>query len=166
MKLDGKLIASGGDIQLDANGQLRMAQVTADKGAVAIKAQGLETQGAVYAGTELKVETQGDLHNRNNLVARDRITLTSGGALNNQGIIEAGVNADNSRNAQGDLSLSAQSLNNAGKSLVASRDVSVTTTQTLDNQGGTLSGQRQVTVNAGTLTTATRAGCSVPVTPT
>ncbi|XSS63550.1 hemagglutinin repeat-containing protein [Pseudomonas sp. B11] len=151
VKLDGKLIASGGDIQLDANGQLRMAQVTADKGAVAIKAQGLETQGAVYAGTELKVETQGDLHNRNNLVARDRITLTSGGALNNQGIIEAGVNADNSRNAQGDLSLSAQSLNNAGKSLVASRDLSVSTTQTLDNQSGTLSGQRQVTVNAGTL---------------
>ncbi|KTC32910.1 hypothetical protein AO265_07400, partial [Pseudomonas sp. ABAC61] len=123
VKLDGKLIASGGDIQLDANGQLRMAQVTADKGAVAIKAQGLETQGAVYAGTELKVETQGDLHNRNNLVARDRITLTSGGTLNNQGIIEAGVNADNSRNAQGDLSLRAQSLDNAGKSLVASRDV-------------------------------------------
>ncbi|UCZ82311.1 DUF637 domain-containing protein [Pseudomonas sp. L5B5] len=151
VKLDGKLIASGGDIQLDANGQLRMAQVTAEKGAVAIKAQGLETQGAVYAGTELKVETQGDLHNRNNLVARDRITLTSGGTLSNQGIIEAGVNADNSRNAQGDLSLRAQSLDNAGKSLVASRDVSVTTTQTLDNQGGTLSGQRQVTVNAGTL---------------
>ncbi|WMN17979.1 hemagglutinin repeat-containing protein [Pseudomonas piscis] len=151
VKLDGKLIASGGDIQLDANGQLRMAQVTADKGAVAIKAQVLETQGAVYAGTELKVETQGDLHNRNNLVARDRITLTSGGTLNNQGIIEAGVNADNSRNAQGDLSLRAQSLNNAGKSLVASRDLSVTTTQALDNQGGTLSGQRQVTVKAGTL---------------
>ncbi|WP_256715421.1 two-partner secretion domain-containing protein, partial [Pseudomonas protegens] len=50
VKLDGKLIASGGDIQLDANGQLRMADATAEKGAVAIKAGSLEAQGAVYAG--------------------------------------------------------------------------------------------------------------------
>ncbi|NMZ32137.1 filamentous hemagglutinin N-terminal domain-containing protein, partial [Pseudomonas protegens] len=57
VKLDGKLIASGGDIQLDANGQLRMADATAEKGAVAIKAGSLEAQGAVYAGSELKVQT-------------------------------------------------------------------------------------------------------------
>jgi filamentous hemagglutinin len=61
--------------------------------------------------------------------------------LTNNGIIEAGVNADTSRNANGDVSLSAQNLNNAGKSLVASRTLTINTAQTLSNQGGTLSGQ-------------------------
>ncbi|WP_377707010.1 hemagglutinin repeat-containing protein [Pseudomonas protegens] len=151
VKLDGKLIASGGDIQLDANGQLRMVEASAEKGAVAIKAQSLDAQGAVYAGTELKVQTQDDLNNHSTLAAANSVTLGSGGQLNNHGIIEAGVNADNSRNVNGDVALTAQNLNNTGKSVVASRDLTVTTTQTLDNQGGTLSGQRQVTVSAGTL---------------
>ncbi|MCS4263653.1 filamentous hemagglutinin [Pseudomonas protegens] len=151
VKLDGKLIASGGDIQLDANGQLRMAEASAEKGAVAIKAQSLEAQGAVYAGTELKVQTQDDLNNHSTLAAANSINLGSGGQLNNQGIIEAGVNLDNSSNPNGDVTLTAQNLNNTGKSVVASRDLTVTTTQTLDNQGGTLSGQRQVKVSAGAL---------------
>ncbi|WP_259697799.1 hemagglutinin repeat-containing protein [Pseudomonas protegens] len=151
VKLDGKLIASGGDIQLDANGQLRMADASAEKGAVAIKAQSLDAQGAVYAGTDLKVQTQDDLNNHSTLAAANSINLGSGGQLNNHGIIEAGVNLDNSRNPNGDVTLTAQNLNNSGKSVVASRDLTVTTKQTLNNQGGTLSGQRQVTVSAGTL---------------
>ncbi|WP_081376849.1 two-partner secretion domain-containing protein [Pseudomonas protegens] len=151
VKLDGKLIASGGDIQLDANGQLRMADATAEKGAVAIKAGSLEAQGAVYAGSELKVQTRGDLSSQKTLAARDSIQLDSGGQLSNQGIIEAGVNADNSRNANGDISLNARDLDNRGKSIVASRDLTLNTAQTLNNQGGTLSGQRQVTVSAGAL---------------
>ncbi|MDS9876015.1 hemagglutinin repeat-containing protein [Pseudomonas protegens] len=151
VKLDGKLIASGGDIQLDANGQLRMAEATAEKGAVAIKAGSLEAQGAVYAGSELKVQTRGDLNNHSTLAAANSINLGSGGQLNNHGIIEAGVNLDNSRNPNGDVTLTAQNLNNSGKSVVASRDLTVTTTQTLNNQGGSLSGQRQVTVSAGAL---------------
>ncbi|MBW8354237.1 MAG: DUF637 domain-containing protein [Pseudomonas sp.] len=151
VKLDGKLIASGGDIQLDANGQLRMADATAEKGAVAIKAQSLDAQGAVYAGIDLKVQTQDDLNNHSTLAAANNINLGSGGQLNNHGIIEAGVNLDNSRNPNGDVTLTARNLNNSGKSVVASRDLTVTTKQTLNNQGGTLSGQRQVTVSAGTL---------------
>ncbi|WP_186355426.1 cytidine deaminase-like fold-containing protein, partial [Pseudomonas protegens] len=136
---------------LDANGQLRMADATAEKGAVAIKAGSLEAQGAVYAGSELKVQTRGDLNNHSTLAAANSINLGSGGQLNNHGIIEAGVNLDNSRNPNGDVTLTAQNLNNSGKSVVASRDLTVTTNQTLNNQGGTLSGQRQVTVSAATL---------------
>ncbi|MDO1508756.1 hypothetical protein B6D51_30960, partial [Pseudomonas chlororaphis subsp. chlororaphis] len=121
VKLDGKLIASGGDIQLDANGQLRMVDASAANGAVKVKAASLDAQGSVHAGSALTVQTQGDLNNRQNLTARDSITLSAGGQLSNNGIIEAGVNADNSRNANGDVSLSAQSLNNSGKSVIASR---------------------------------------------
>ncbi|WP_139832660.1 filamentous hemagglutinin N-terminal domain-containing protein, partial [Pseudomonas sp. R25(2017)] len=149
VKLDGKLIASGGDIQLDANGQLSLAEASAT-GAVNVKAAGLDARGAVYAGTALNVQTQGDLTNRQTLAARDSVALTAGGQLSNAGIVEAGVNADNSRNANGDVSLSAQNLSNNGKSVVASRNLTVTVAQNLNNQGGTLSGQRTA-VAAGTL---------------
>ncbi|MGA9704589.1 filamentous hemagglutinin N-terminal domain-containing protein, partial [Pseudomonas sp.] len=150
VKLDGKMAASAGDIQIAANGDLTIAQVAAN-GAVNVEAVSANIQGPAYAGTTLDVKTQGDLTSQNNLVAKDRITLTSGGQLTNNGIIESGVNADNTRNTNADISISAQRLNNAGKNIVASRDLDITTTQTLNNQGGTLSGQRQTTVTAGTL---------------
>ncbi|WP_413793943.1 MULTISPECIES: two-partner secretion domain-containing protein [unclassified Pseudomonas] len=145
VKLDGKMVASGGDIQLDANGHLSLAQ-TAAAGAIDIKAKSLETQGQVYAGSRLDVKTQGDLTSQNNLVARDSVHLDSGGTLSNNGIIEAGVNADNSRNVTGDVTLTAKQLNNGGKTVIARRDLNVTTTAALNNQGGTLSGQRKTTV--------------------
>ncbi|QBR32482.1 MULTISPECIES: filamentous hemagglutinin N-terminal domain-containing protein [Pseudomonas] len=149
VKLDGKLIASGGDIQLDANGQLSLADTSAT-GAVNVKSASLDARGPVYAGTALNVQTQGNLTNRQTLAARDSINLSAGGQLTNAGVIEAGVNADGGRNANGDLSLSAQNLNNSGKSLVASRSLTVATAQTLNNQGGTLSAQT-TTVSANTL---------------
>ncbi|WP_238340409.1 hemagglutinin repeat-containing protein [Pseudomonas sp. SWRI92] len=147
VKLDGKMVASGGDIQLDANGHLSLAE-TAAAGAVDIKAKSLETRGQVYAGSRLEAKTQGDLTNQKNLVARDSIRLDSGGKLTNNAIIEAGVNADNSRNTSGDVTLKARQLNNAGKTVIASRDLNVTTTAALNNQGGTLSGQGKTTVTA------------------
>jgi filamentous hemagglutinin len=149
VKLDGKLIASGGDIQLDANGQLSLADTSAT-GAVNAKAASLDARGPVYAGTTLNVQTQGNLTNRQTLAARDSINLSASGQLTNAGVIEAGVNADGSRNANGDLSLSAQNLDNTGKSLIAGRNLTVSTAQTLSNQGGTLSGQTTA-ITAGTL---------------
>ncbi|WP_367393241.1 hemagglutinin repeat-containing protein [Pseudomonas sp. X4] len=151
VKLDGKLIASGGDIQLDANGQLRMAEATAAKGSVAITASQLDTQGGVYAGNELKVRTQGDLNNRQSLAAGQRISLDSAGRLSNQGIIEAGVNADNSRNTTGDARLNARHIDNHGNTVVASRDLSVTAQQSLNNQGGTLGARSRLSASADTL---------------
>ncbi|MBC3256425.1 filamentous hemagglutinin N-terminal domain-containing protein [Pseudomonas paralactis] len=151
VKLDGALIASGGDIQLDANGQLKLAQAKAENGAIAVNAASVLTQGAVHAGTTLTVQSQGDLNNQSNLSARDHITLSSGGQLNNRGIIESGVNLDLSRNATGDISLSAQSLNNTGSSVVSSRKLTVNAAQALNNQGGTLSAKQAAHISAGTL---------------
>ncbi|WP_445178667.1 two-partner secretion domain-containing protein [Pseudomonas sp. McL0111] len=149
VKLDGKLIASGGDIQLDASGQLSMVDTSAT-GAVNVKAASLDARGPVYAGTALNVQTQGNLTNRQTLAARDSINLSAGGQITNAGAIEAGVNADGSRNTTGDLSLSAQNLDNTGKSLIASRNLTVNTAQTLNNLGGTLNGQTTA-ITAGTL---------------
>ncbi|WP_123414700.1 hemagglutinin repeat-containing protein [Pseudomonas brassicacearum] len=150
VKLDGKLIASGGDIQLDANGHLSMVDTSAN-GAVNVKAASLDARGPVYAGTTLNAQTQGNLTNQQTLAARDGIVLNAGGQLSNNGIIEAGVNADNTRNATGDMSVTAQSLNNNGKSIIASRNLTANVAQTLSNQGGTLSAGQAGTVNAGIL---------------
>ncbi|WP_166217414.1 filamentous hemagglutinin N-terminal domain-containing protein [Pseudomonas atagonensis] len=148
VKLDGKLIASGGDIQLDANGQLSLADTSAT-GAVNVKAASLDARGPVYAGTALNVQTQGNLTNRQTLAARDSITLSAGGQLTNAGAIDAGVNADGSRNTSGDLSLTAQTLDNSGKSLTASRNLTVNAA-TLNNQNGKLSAQT-IAIAGGTL---------------
>ncbi|WP_332770756.1 two-partner secretion domain-containing protein [Pseudomonas sp. ESBL1] len=136
VKLDGKLIASGGDIQLDANGQLRMAQVSG-AGDLRAKAQQVTVDGPVYAAGTAELSARGQLSN-NQSVAAGRHVQLSGAQLINSGIVEAGVNADNSRNTQGDVTLTAQDLRNSA-SVVASRNLQVKA-GTLDNQGGTLKG--------------------------
>ena len=138
VKLAGHLAASAGDIQLDANGHLSLAQAAAS-GAVNVTAQSLDAQGPVYAGSQLQAQTRGNLTISNNLAARDSITLSSGGQLTNSGIIEAGVNADNSRNAHGDVHLEAQAFSNRN-SVIASRNLKVVSAGAIDNRNGSLSG--------------------------
>ncbi|WP_448650374.1 two-partner secretion domain-containing protein [Pseudomonas fluorescens] len=145
VRLSGDMVA-GGDIQIDAAGNVVMGQTSAGT-AVNVKAQSVEAKGAVYAGTDLAIKTQGALTNQQTLAAKDSITLDAGGRLTNNGIIEAGVNADNTRNTQGDVRLTAQALDNTGKTVIASRDLSVTTGE-LANQRGTLSAQRAAQLTA------------------
>lgn len=149
VRLAGNLAASGGDIQIDANGHLTLSQAASSQG-ISVKAASLEAQGPVYAGTTLEVKTSGASSNRQSLAARDHISLSAGGQLTNSGIIEAGVNADNSRNSVGDIRLSAQNLRNSG-SVTASRNLDAGVSQTLDNRGGTLTAQNGVQVSAATL---------------
>ncbi|PHN26482.1 two-partner secretion domain-containing protein [Pseudomonas sp. ICMP 561] len=135
VRLNGELAASAGDIQLDANGNLRMAQASAN-GVVKVKADSLDMQGVV-SGNSVDLQTTQALNVQQNIVARDKVTLTSGGQLTNNAVIESGVDADNSRNTTGDISLTAKDLRNVG-SVVASRDLKVKTTQDLNNDAGTL----------------------------
>ncbi|UZE24278.1 DUF637 domain-containing protein [Pseudomonas sp. B21-056] len=147
VKLDGQMIASGGDIQLDANGHLSLAQATA-AGAVDIKAASLDARETIYAGSHVQATTQGTIDNRRAIAARDSVTLTTNGQLNNLGIVEAGVNADNTRNQIGDVVLTAANIDNRGQSVIASRDLKATTTQTLDNRGGTFAAGKTLTLNS------------------
>ncbi|WP_164341921.1 hemagglutinin repeat-containing protein [Pseudomonas viridiflava] len=149
VRLAGDLAASGGDIQIDANGHLNVMQVAAS-GAVNARANTAEVNGPVYAGSSLAMTTGGDLTTRQNVAAHDALTLSAGGQLRNSAVIEAGVNADNSRNASGDVTLSANSLTNSG-SITASRALQATVTQTLNNQGATLNGQASAWVAAGVI---------------
>ncbi|WEJ03180.1 hemagglutinin repeat-containing protein [Pseudomonas sp. FJ2-5-13] len=144
VKLSGDMVA-GGDIQIDAGGHVVMGPTTA-AGAINVKARSVEAQGVVAAGSVLEMKTQGDLLNQKSLAARDRVALQSGGVLTNNGVIEAGVNADQTRNAQGDIHVTAAQLNNIGKTVIASRDLTVNVDSTLDNRSGTLSAQNQLKV--------------------
>ncbi|MDO7930465.1 filamentous hemagglutinin, partial [Pseudomonas sp. KFB-139] len=118
--------------------------------AVTVNANAVEVNGPLYAGSSLSITTPGDLAIQQNIAARDSVTLSSTGHLSNSAIIEAGVNADNSRNAAGDVVLSAGNLTNTGN-IVASRAVQATVTQTLNNQGGEILSDAALTLTSGRL---------------
>ncbi len=147
VKLAGDMAASGGDIRIDANGRLTLAQ-TAASGDIALKAQDIELTGKTYAGNRVDAQASGEIANRQSLAARNTVSLT-GAQVTNGGVIEAGVNPDNTRNAKGDASLTGQNVRNSG-TVIASRQLTVTGTQTLDNHG-TLGSGHALTLYAPTL---------------
>ncbi|WP_285404451.1 hemagglutinin repeat-containing protein, partial [Pseudomonas sp. MEJ086] len=136
VKLAGDMAASAGDIQIDANGLLTL-NTAAASGQIAARAESVETQGQVYAGTQLEVQARDSLVNRGSLAARDRVALTGGARLLNEGHVEAGVNADDSRNRAGNVALAGERIRNAG-SVVASHDLRVAAEGLLDNRDGQL----------------------------
>ncbi|MFL1493340.1 two-partner secretion domain-containing protein [Pseudomonas antarctica] len=148
VKLDGTLAASGGDIQLDANGHLSMAQTSAT-GNVNVTAQNVNLTDKVYATGNVQVTSAQALVNQQSVAAGQRIELNAA-TVTNPGIIEAGVAADNSRNATGDLVVNAQTLNTSGN-LLASRALAITAAQALTNQGAIIQG-KTVSVSTANLT--------------
>ncbi|SDT11387.1 filamentous hemagglutinin family N-terminal domain-containing protein [Pseudomonas asplenii] len=136
VRLAGNMATSAGDIQIDANGKLTMAQAIASE-AVKVTTESLEAKGAIYAGSDLDIKTRGDLQSRQSLAAHDGIRLESGGQLVNSGSIDAGVNQDGSRNIEGDVTLLGKAVQNTGK-VIASRKIDAKAEQTLDNRGGQL----------------------------
>ncbi|HGN0406879.1 TPA: DUF637 domain-containing protein [Pseudomonas aeruginosa] len=137
VKLAGDMAASGGDIRIDASGKLSLAQASS-QGDLKIAAQAVELNGKTYAGGSAEIRSAEELVNRQSLAARERIVLEAA-HIDNAGVIEAGVEPDERRNARGDLELRSGTLRNAG-SLVASRALEAKASQALDNQGGSLKG--------------------------
>ncbi|OEC33134.1 hypothetical protein A7D25_20325, partial [Pseudomonas sp. 21C1] len=150
VKLAGDMAASAGDIQIDANGQLTLAQAAASRD-IRLKGESIALTSKTYAGRNVDAQaTQAlSLTQGQSLAARERIEL-KGGQLDNQGLIEAGVNADNSRNLIGDVTLSGDSLRNSG-SVIASRELSTVLDGQLDNRAGTLSGKTNTILTAASL---------------
>ncbi|WOD33693.1 hemagglutinin repeat-containing protein [Pseudomonas aeruginosa] len=137
VRLAGNMAASGGDIRIDASGKLSLAQASS-QGDLKIAAQAVELNGKTYAGGSAEIRSAEELVNRQSLAARERIVLEAA-HIDNAGVIEAGVEPDERRNARGDLELRSGTLRNAG-SLVASRALEAKASQALDNQGGSLKG--------------------------
>lgn len=147
VRLAGDLAASAGDIQIDASGKLTLGNATAG-GQLTARSAGLEAQGDLYAGNRLELGSRGELTSQGLIAAQNAVVLRADGTLNNQGHIEAGVNTDGSRNAQGDLALQAARINNPG-TLVANRDLTVDAQNTLDNRDGQVVAQRNAVISAG-----------------
>ncbi|MFK3774467.1 DUF637 domain-containing protein [Pseudomonas sp. NPDC089406] len=145
VRLDGEMAASAGDINIDANGKLTLA-TTAASGSVQAKAAGVEVREALYAGQDVSIQAGDELFNHKSIAAGGTVMLASNGSLNNLGLVEAGVNADNSRNLEGDIQLQAKDLRNSGQ-VVATRTLSASAGQQLDNRDGKLVG-KQVSVTA------------------
>ncbi len=137
VKLAGDMAASGGDIRIDASGKLSLAQASS-QGDLKIAAQAVELNGKTYAGGSAEIRSAEELVNRQSLAARERIALEAA-HIDNAGVIEAGVEPDERRNARGVLELRSGTLRNAG-SLVASRALEAKASLALDNQGGSLKG--------------------------
>nr|WP_272884265.1 hemagglutinin repeat-containing protein [Stutzerimonas stutzeri] len=150
VKLAGDMAASAGDIQIDVNGHLSMAQAAASRD-IRLKGKSVELNGKAYAGRNADIQAAQTLSlaKAQSLAAREHIEL-KGAHLDNQGLIEAGVNGDNSRNLIGDVTLSGESLRNSG-SVLASRDLKATLTGQLNNRDGALSGKANTIVTAATL---------------
>src|SRR5690554_2485170 len=100
VKLAGDMAASAGDIQIDASGKLTLARVSA-KQQIKANAQEVELTEQVYAGDQIKV-TADALTNKNNLLAANAIELAAN-KIDNQGLIEAGLRADNRLNNTADV---------------------------------------------------------------
>ncbi|WP_313599728.1 DUF637 domain-containing protein [Pseudomonas sp.] len=133
VKLDGTLAASSGDIQLDANGRLSMAQAAATAGNIKVTAQNVDLTDKVYATGNVQITSAQALVNQKSVAAGQRIELNAA-TVTNPGIVEAGVASDNSRNTTGDLVVNAQTVTTSGN-LLASRALAITAAQALTNQG-------------------------------
>lgn len=147
VRLAGDMAASAGDIQIDTKGQLSMAQAAASHD-IRLKGERVVLTGKTYAGRQVSAQAQQgiSLAGGQSLAARESIEL-KGGQLNNQGLIEAGVNSDNSRNSVGDVALNGTSLRNSGN-VIASRALSAELDGQLDNRAGTLSAKANTVIKA------------------
>ncbi len=130
VKLAGNMAASAGDIRIDANGKLELAQVAAS-GNLALKGQDVALNGPAYAGGSASVQASGALSNAQSLAARQGVQLRAG-SLDNAGQIVAGIEGEQRIAGQG-LDIAADLVGNRGR-LDATGSLKVAA-DTLDNAG-------------------------------
>ncbi|MHC8310457.1 two-partner secretion domain-containing protein [Pseudomonas sp. GT1P32] len=143
VKLSGEMATSAGDLNLDANGKLTLA-TTGASGTLTVKAQSVQADGPLYAGGNLNVTASEDLFNQKSIAAGGNVMLASNGQLTNLGIIEAGINADNTHNLTGDVQIDAKNLRNAGQ-VIAAHQLTANVEKDFDNRKGLMSANAAVT---------------------
>ncbi|MGC5700174.1 hemagglutinin repeat-containing protein [Pseudomonas sp. NFXW11] len=170
VKLAGDMAASGGDLQLDANGKLTLARAQA-QGDVQLKAQELLLTESVYAQQNAKVVAADRLTLEKNLSAGGNLHL-QGQQMHSRGQLNAGLRQQDgvevanpqshlqlqggsltntgSINAQGSLSSDLQHLDNQGATLAAAGEIQLKA-NSLDNRGGQLIGQAALTFDGASL---------------
>ncbi len=159
VKLAGDMAASAGDIRIDTNGHLSLAR-TAAKGDIKLNAAQIDLTQDVYSQQSAQIIAQNGAITVNDSLAAAGDLHLNAALIDNQGVIESGVNADGSSNtasiltvqggefknqgtvvAQGDLNTDLNVLNNQGGQIVAVGATQIDAKH-IDNRGGQLIGQQ------------------------
>ncbi|QEM80904.2 filamentous hemagglutinin N-terminal domain-containing protein [Halomonas binhaiensis] len=127
VKVAGDMAASAGDIRIDANGQLTVANA-ASTGRVLAKARNATFEGNVHAGEAVELQARDQLKVAGRLTSAGDIDLRAGQHLNNAGQVVAGIENDTLL-AGSDLSIQTDQLDNSGR-LGATQRLSVRADQT------------------------------------
>ena len=125
-RIDGLLDNTAGELGSNGDLTLDMGSLTNQGGTVKT-----QTALALYAGGAIN-------NHQGKLLAGDALTLSAGGDLNNQSGTLNG----------GQLSLTAQHLNNAQGEIVSQRDFDLTALQGLDNSGGWIEAGHHLSLNS------------------
>ena len=112
VKLAGNMAASGGDIQIDANGRLTLAQTSA-AGSLRAKASDISLSGAAYAGGTANLQASGAISVGKSLAAGGQVQLKTA-QLSNDGQIVSGIDGDRRIAGQG-LEITADTIANRGR---------------------------------------------------
>lgn len=128
-RIDGLLDNTSGELGNNGDLTLETGSLTNQDGTV-------KTQAALAINASAAVN-----NSQGKLLAGNALTLSAGGDLNNQSGILNG----------GQLSLTAQHLNNAQGEIVSQRDLDLTTLQGLDNSDGWIEAGHHLSLNSGRL---------------
>ncbi|QEM83266.1 DUF637 domain-containing protein [Halomonas binhaiensis] len=110
VKVAGNMAASGGDLRIDANSQLVVANASST-GQIVAKAQSITLDGDVHAHQAANVQARDNLAVTGTLTSAGDIQAKAGQRLTNSGLIVAGIE-DNTRHAGRNLNLEAGQLDN------------------------------------------------------
>ncbi|EPC00864.1 hypothetical protein L861_13825, partial [Litchfieldella anticariensis FP35 = DSM 16096] len=148
VKLAGDMAASDGDIQIDANGQLRLANASSS-GTIQAKATYATLSGNVHGSQAVTVRTRDDLDIDvdSRLTSAGNITLNAGQTIDHQGTVIAGIENDTFQPGA-DLTVRTEQLDNHGH-LAATQTLTVTTTAATHNHGRLLASE--IAVDTATL---------------
>lgn len=143
VRLAGDMATSAGDINIDANGQLSVARI-ASSGDLNLAGQDINlAQG--YADGQVQLQATELLDITGSLASGGSQTIQAE-QFYNQGVIEAGIGLDGSRQPHADVVVTADHLGNAGL-ILASGELDVQT-QTLDNSSATLAAKEAVRISS------------------
>lgn len=138
VKLHGDMVASGGDIQLDANGQLTLARASATND-LDIKSRGVVLTDTTYAGRDVRVVATDSLEVGHSLTAAGNLHV-EGRQISNQGNLNAGFRDDATVNSGSHLQIQGGKLTNSGK--IVAQGTLGADLQNLDNRGGIIGTQQ------------------------
>jgi len=148
VKLAGDMVASAGDLQLDASGKLTLARTEATQGDVKLKAQDIALNDSVYAGRDAKVVAAGTLELDKSLTAAGNLHV-EGQQIVNRGSLNAGLKHDGSVNRASHLQAQGGTLSNQGN--ISAQGTLATDLKQLDNRNAELVAGGTATLKAGTL---------------